>query len=252
MKHIFLILCVAASAYAQFDTTRTTFSTAPTGLLRFETSELMPNASTQLCQGTASTTTRTSGTALSIGATSSATLPVSYRFGYKTRQQTAANTLTITAGTGSGTVEIYAYLDGSSALAIGIVNPTGNTLTCSGACAITTPGTVLANQIRQALFVWTWTVTSGAFNVSGGIQKSLASDCWVDQIWLANTSAGTVTVVLSDGRGAPFLLLPTVSLLANTTTQVVIPGGAAFESGLLVTAGTASAINVRVRGGRSF
>lgn len=247
----YLLLLLALPLMAQFDTTRTTFTTAQPGLLVFETSELLPNSATQMCQGSNVTVTRTSGTALSLAPTATATAPVSYRFGWRTRQQTSANTLTISSGSGSGTVELFAYLN-NGVLSLGIINQTSNTIACTGttACSVTTNGTTQSAVFRNGTPIWTWTITSGAYDVSGGTQMQTAKDCWVDQIWLSNYGASATTVILSNGLGAPFVLLPTVTLQPNTATEVVIPGGAAFESGMLVTASAVSSINIRVRGGR--
>lgn len=250
MRYLTLLI-FSLSLHAQFDTTRTTFTTAQPGLLVFETSELLPASATQICQGSNVTVTRTSGTALSIAPTASASAPVSYRFGWRTRQQASANTLTISSGSGSGTVELFAYLN-NGVLSLGVINGTSNTIACTGAtaCAVTTNGSTQSSVFRAGTPIWTWAITSGAYNVSGGTQQQTAKDCWVDQIWLSNITGSAATVTITDGRGVPFTLVGMVTVAANSTTEIVIPGGSAFEGGLQMTAGTASAINVKVRGGR--
>lgn len=254
MKHfVTLMILTAALGLSQTDTTHTTFTSAIAPLTKFETLELLPNAATQLCSGSTLSVTRTSGTILSLGNSSSATLPQTVRFGYKSRQLTAATTLTMSAGTATGTITVFAFNDAGT-LALGVINPTANTMACASSigCTVATPGSVTGqNIINTGMPIWTWTITSGAFDVSGGTQQQTGQDCWVDNITISNNTASAVTLVLTDNQSTPIVLLPTVSLAANSTTEIVWPGGVYFESGMKLTSGTASALTVKVRGGRS-
>lgn len=246
MRLTIILFALASFAMAQ------TLSTVLVDVDRFETQEMLPAAATQMCQASNATVTRTSGTVLSLGATASASAPVSYRFDYRSRQQAAANTLTITAGSGSGTATIYASLI-AGALTLGVVHNTGNTLTCTGATACSTAeaGSAAAVAAARGMAIWSWRATAGAWDVGGGTQLSLSRDCWIDQVWLANITGSAVTVGLANGRGVPFVVLQTATIPAYSTTLITAPGGAAFEAGLLLTSGTASAVNVIVRGARA-
>lgn len=249
MRYILAVLFIAVG-YSQMDSTRTTFTSATVPLTKFESEELLPNAATQMCSGSTVSTTRTSGTVLSVGTSSSATLPQSVRLGFLTRQITAAVTATLTAGTGTGTVTVYAFLSGANVLSFGVINPTSNTISCAG-CTTASPGSVTGqNIIAIGMPLWTWTITSGAWDVSGGTQKQTGQNCWVDRLEFSNLTAGAVTVTATDSQGTPLQAFPAISLPANGYTLVVWPGGKFFEGGLKLTAGTASAINAGVRGGR--
>lgn len=248
-----LAACAAfiAVAFAQVDTTRTTWTGATTQGNRFESYELLPASATQMCSTSTASVTRTSGTVLSIGTGSSAADPQSFRFGNKTRQITAAVTATVTSGSSTGTLSVYGYMTGST-LGIGVINPTGNTISCSG-CVTAAPGTTTAqNIINNGTQIWTWTMTSGSLDSSGGTQLSTDKDCWVDQLNISNNTASAVTLTCTDSQSSPVAgpLCPTVSLPANGMTLVVWPGGKYFEGGMKLTAGTANALTVTVRGGR--
>lgn len=49
------------------------------------------------------------------------------------------------------------------------------------------------------------------------------TDTWINQIVLANTTAGSVTVTIADKQGSPLTLVPTVTLSANTLYITVFP-----------------------------
>jgi hypothetical protein len=109
---------------------------------------------------------RTSGTALSIGAGSSAAAPQYVTFHPEARAITTAITLTLTSGSASGVVNIYAYLPASGTLSWVVEDTSGNTVTFADGSVFTKPGFLLANY-PSAVLVYSWTITAGAF-VSGG------------------------------------------------------------------------------------
>lgn len=223
------------------------FSSAPgnnTQLL--ESNETLVASATRLSSQSTIVVTRTSGTVLSIanGASSSARQYV--RFDPQTRAVTAALTLTLTAGTGTGAVSIYAELTAAGALVIFAMDTSGNTFTLTGTGSFV----VLANGFTPppfAVLLYTWTITAGAFDSSGGTDAATPTDCWVDSVNLANTTSGSVTVTLTDAQTSPLYALDAVAIPANSTSLVVWPGGKYFEGGALLQCSAANSIDCNFR-----
>ena len=240
------LLFLASSLLAQV-------TTAPNGAVPFETKELLPAAATNFCSNSTVSVTRTSGSALSIGASSSASAPQYYRFGTRSRVQTAATTLTISAGSGAGTAYIYAGLSATNTLALVVFHNSSNTMACASGpgCTVALVGSSVYNSFMRSqtrLPLWNWTMTSGAWDTSGGTAQNIAQDCWVDQVGISAAVASTI--IGTDGQGTAVPDLPTVSLPVNSYTLVVKPGAEFYDTGLVLTAGTASALTVRVKGWR--
>lgn len=226
------------------------FSTAPAGLTKFETSELLPASAVNLCSPSTVTVTRTSGTVLTNNSAGSATAPIQVRFGQKTKAFTASSTITISSGTNSGRVNVYSYLNPTTGVAtIKAYNPTGNTLTGSGV-TIVTNGTQFISEKSASIPLYDWDITSGAWNATITLSNLVAKDCWIDFISLANKTASAVTVTITDGQSTPLNFLNSISLAANTTQVIYTDGGLFFDTGMKITVGTASAIDAKIRGAR--
>ncbi len=139
------------------------------------------------------TVTRTSTTQLTIGANCSASTPCNVAFGGTVRSITASATATISSG--SGTVYIYVVPDGT--ITVGY-NSTP-VVTCSGCTAASG---VTAFPTTSAAD-YTWTATSGVWDVGGGADKRAF-------LSTKNVSAST-GIVVTDSAG-------TASVAVNTST----------------------------------
>lgn len=248
MKILIPAILAAAVACAQGGLFRPNFSTAPANAVPFESSETLDASAVRACSSSSVVVTRTDGTHLSIGNGSSASAIQFVRFGTKTRFVTSAVTLTATAGTGSGTVQMYGQLTAAGALQIVLAHNTSNTFTLSA-------GTVLGSNVPIAsgtpfVLLYSWTMTSGSFDVSGGTDQGTNLDCWVDEIDLANTTVGAVTFTITDSQGTPINGYKAQSLAANTSLAVQWPGGRFFDGGMQINAAAANSIDVHFRGVR--
>lgn len=217
--------------------------------ITFESNETLNSAATRASSASNVAVTRTSSTILSIanGASSSARQYV--RFNPQTSVITAALVLTITGGTGSGKVDIYGQLSTAGALLVFVYDTSGNTFTLTG-----TGSLVLAATGQQlpagSVLLYSWTITAATFDSAGGTDQQLPTDCWIDSICIANTTAGSVTVTATDSQSSPIYALAAVSIPANSTSLVVFPGGRYFQGGLKLNAGAANSIDCNFRGVR--
>ncbi len=227
--------------------------------------ELLPNAATVVTDPHNVSVTRTSASVVSIGTSASATLPQSFRVvgpqsgQYYTRQFTSALTLTATVGGATGTIYIYAVpTTGSGTTAasfqVVVITGLGGTLTCTGAytCTVVTRGSSLGTQARgSGIYLAAATMTAGSpatFDVSGVTIQTQNQNAWLRAMSFGNITGSAVTVTLADGRGVQYGT--TLSIAANTTYEVEFakPGYELFfERGLVVTVGTASAIDSVIR-----
>ncbi len=232
----------------------TPLSTIPQGTRTIEAALIVPtNSAINICRQSTVAVVRATAATLTIANGAGATAPQYFFFAYpfpKSRQTAAATTLTITAGTASGTVYLYAKLnaDGTT-LSYTVLNTTANTLTCTTgpACTFASTNSSTASSIRNTgIYLWSWTMTTGEFDVGGGAQWETARDCWVDMITVSNVGAAT-TILTADGQTTPFQLFPTTAIEAGQAFVVTIPGGMYFESGLSITAGAVSSIHVKAR-----
>lgn len=225
------------------------FTTAPANDVRiYETNELLGTTATGFSSDSSVSVTRTSATVLSIGNSSSATAPQYVRFGYRSRAITTAISLTITGGTGKGTVNIYAYLDSTNALHWYITDTSGNTFTIGGT------GNTVASATNAAIpggavLIWTWLInaTAAQFDSLGGTNAQPNEDTWVDEIEIANETASAVTITVTDGQGTPINLFDATSVPANGTIAYERRGGRFFDGGVFLTAGSTSALQVNLR-----
>jgi hypothetical protein len=210
----------------------TYFSTCPLfNWLTPESNELIGTANTRMSSQSTISVTRTSGTVLSVGASSSASAPQYVRFNPKSRVVTSALTLTLTAGTGTGVVEVWAELTASGTIIFRVVSNDGNTYTLTGTGSLISTAAGF-QPAPNGVLIWAWSTTSGAFDTTsvGTVYPSgpagdqqLSTDSWVDSIEAANTTAGAVTLLAQDGLGTPIQLFPTASLAANSTMSYVHP-----------------------------
>lgn len=228
----------------------TKFSGAPSSGDLLEYTEVLSTTAAQMCTRNTVAVTRTSGAVLAIGAACTATDRCFLRFPQESHNVAAATTTATIAGGGAsddGLVLIYATRTSATAHTIYIAyDLPAATITCAGS-----PGcTAAASTTRipsDAIPIWSWIVTDGAFAVGGGTNLSPASDCWVDLITLTNKTGGAITVTAADVRSSALDLLTAVSLAANTTTVLSFPGGLKMENGFTMTASADDSINVKFR-----
>lgn len=226
------------------------FSSAPVGGDLLEYTEPLSTTSAQMCARTTVALTRTAADVLAIGAACTATDRCFLRFPSES-QAVAAGTTTVTFSTGGagddGRVFVYAKRVSASSYTIYVGHdlPTA-TLTCAGS-----PGCTVVAGITSfppdVLPIGTWTITNGAVIAGTGVAYNGASTCWVDMLTLTNKTAGAITVTAADVRGTPLDLLTTVSIAANTTYVISLPGGLKFEGGMTLVASADDSINVKVR-----
>jgi hypothetical protein len=239
-------------ALGQVDTTKLTFASVQSPTNKFDVIELLPAAATQMCSTSTVSVTRTSGTVLSIANGSSATAPQYFRFGNVSRKLTAAVTATLASGTATGTISVYAYLTANKTLAIGVINPTANSIT-GASITVAAPGSVTGNTIiSNGNLLWTWTVTAGAWDVSGGTQVSVGKDCWIDGFTITNLTGGAVTFTITDSQGTPMEQFKAVPIAANTVVAYSFTTGSFYEGGMQATASAASSLNIKIRGARGL
>jgi hypothetical protein len=225
--------------------------------------ELLPNQATNVSDPHNVAVVRTSGTVLTIGNGASATLPQTVRAvgpssgNYFTRQFTSEVTVTSAAGGQTGTIYVYAVpvTTGGSVTAtsmqVVVVSNLGGTLNCAGSytCTVVTRSSTLAKQAQATgVYLAAATMTAGSpatFDASGVTVQTQGLNVWVRGIVVANVTGSAVTLTAVDGRGVA--AGTAWSIPANTTTALNFgePGYEVFfERGLILTAGTASALNV--------
>ena len=226
------------------------FSTAPIGGDQIEVSEILSSTATQMCARSTVALTRTAADTLAIGAACSATDRCWLRFATES-QAVAAGTTTVTFSTGTaaddGRVLVYAVRTSATAYTIYVGHDLpASTVVCAGS-----PGCTVATGVtsfpRDSLPIGTWTITNGAVIAGTGTVSNGAATCWVDMITLANKTAGAITVTAADVRGTPLDLMTAVSIAANTTYVIALPGGLRFEGGLTLAASADDSINVKFR-----
>lgn len=220
------------------------FSNVDPSATLIEGRELLPNAATAYATLTDASVTRTDSTHLSVFAGASASAPQYVRFNNSISVGfTAAVTLTISSGTGTGKVVIGVRLKDDGTTELYIEDSSKNVFTGQGA-SYPKPG---PEPRSPKVKLWTWTITSGAFDSTGGTQAQVNTDCWVDLIEVTNKSGSAATITITEGASTPVDFLTSVSIPANSTSSVVDPGGAFYRGGLVMSAGTASALNVHFR-----
>lgn len=226
------------------------FSTAPIGADLIESSEILSTTSAQLCARTTVALTRTAADTLAIGAACTATDRCWLRFATES-QAVAAGTTTVTFTTpgalDDGRVLVYAKRTSAAAYTIYIGHdlPTA-TLTCAGS-----PGCTVVSGVTSfppdTLPIGSWLITDGAVIAGTGVASNGAATCWVDLVTLSNITAGAITVTAADVRGTPLGFLTSVSIAANSTSVISLPGGMRFEGGVTMLASADDSINVKFR-----
>jgi hypothetical protein len=253
-----LILFVGAAAIA--------LAQGPLPPFAREATELLGTSATTVTDLHSVAVTRTSGTVLSIGNGASATAPQSLRFSgptngyFTTRQITSAMTLTSASGGGTGNIFVYAIpvinstATPTNGLQFVVISNLGGTLNCTGSytCNVVQRGSQQARQaIASGIYIAAWSMTAGSpatFDVGGGVTQSQGGYVWLNYLYLTNVSGGAVNVTITDGLGRQYG--QTLSIAANTTYLIDFskPGYERFfERGVVITAGTVSAINVMTR-----
>lgn len=234
------------------------FSTAPTGGRRYEVRETLGTQSissvgSRICGGHSAVVVKATGTTLTLFSGAAAATPQYILFPTLTKAATATSTLTLNgAGSNSGTVFVWAQVLGTTVTVFAGTNISGASTSCSGGLGCTDASATTLTAFPTGpggtiTPIWAWSVTSGAFDTSNGASgdAGLAKDCWVDQIFLSNTTATGAVVTIQDGLGTVFV--PGVTLPANSLTQIPVYGGMVFKGGLFWNSGTASAINAYAR-----
>lgn len=90
---------------------------------------------------------------------------------------------------------------------------------------------------------------SGLIAVGATATTLASATTKVQLIFCNNTTAGAVTLLVTDGQGSPLTYFPTISMAANSAT--VLHSGAVgmtMSGGVKATAGSGSAINCQVVG----
>jgi hypothetical protein len=245
---IFLIL-ISSLSFGQNN--QNGFSIFPTGLNTFDTTELLPASQIQICSPGTIVVVRTSGSILTVGSGASSSAPQSVRFNSRTRQITASATATITSGTGTGKVILYGILNPvDNSLILKLIDSSNNTFTGSGLTVVSSTSTDGVSTAAKGIKLYEWPITSGAYASSGSLDWQTGKDCWVDRFYITNSTSSGVNLTITDGLGNPILGSP-VSI-PNGLTGFEDKTGMFMDSGILITAGTANAITVKVKGGRKY
>ena len=82
--------------------------------------------------------------------------------------------------------------------------------------------------------------------VPNSLTAVTSTDSQIFQISVANNTAGTCTFLVQDTAGK--VLIPTVSVAANTAYVIVYPEGAHMTSGIKWQAGTSSCLDASING----
>lgn len=90
------------------------------------------------------------------------------------------------------------------------------------------------------------------FVTTGTVPNSLTAvtsvDSWIFQITVANKTGTAATFLVQDISATPIVIIPTVSIGANTAYVVVFPHGYFADNGIKWQAGTASALDAQITG----
>lgn len=232
--------------------------------------ELVPAAATNVTDTHNVSVVRTNATTLTIGNGASAGAPQTIRAAgpvtgeVYTRQLTSAVTLVSATGGQTGTVYVYGVpVTGAgttiASVEVVVISNLNGTLNCTGSftCTVVRNGSPLANWAKsRGVYLAAATMTAGSpatFDVGGVALQGQGLNAWVKAITVANVSASPVVFTIADGKGMGYLV--SGSIPANTTYEVPLgaprieqDNGVVFmERGVVVTSGTASAINVMVR-----
>ncbi|HXA67357.1 MAG TPA: hypothetical protein VNV82_19520 [Bryobacteraceae bacterium] len=152
-----------------------------------------------------------SGTVLTIGANCSVTTPCNVRFGALVYSFTSGGSVSISAGTGVA----YIYMSSAGALTVGH-NLTAN---CTAGC-VAQGG--ITSFPADAIPLFTWSATSGAWNAAGGVdQRALLSSKSI----VASTG---LTSVESSGK----TVLTVDSTIVSLRTSVPATSSAACTAGI--------------------
>ena len=135
--------------------------------------------------------TRTSATALSIGANCSAATPCDVRFGSLLYSFPAGATVSISSGTGMA----YIYVSSTGALTVGHNLTAG----CSGACVLQSGVTSFP---VDAIPLFTWSATNGTWDATGGVDQRalLSSKSIVASTGLTGVESSGKTVMAVDSN----------------------------------------------------
>lgn len=257
MQKAFLLVLVAAAAIAQTprgpNPAPVTLGNAPLSGERLEFRELLSTTSQRICSRHTIDSSRTSATVLAIAASASATVPEYVRFGAGNNAVTGNTTTATLSGGGAadvGTVFVYARRSTAGALTLYVGhNLPGATITCAGSpgCTVETGVTAFPTNATP---IYTWQVSNANWSAGTGIDQGAQSTCWIDQLSFVNTTAGAVTVTVSDAQNSALSFLNAASIAANTTYIVNLPGGMRFDAGATWVAGSNSAITAYARTSR--
>ncbi len=81
------------------------------------------------------------------------------------------------------------------------------------------------------------TLTEGLVAIPTGLTAITALDAVIFQVVLVNNTAGAVTVLVQDQQSTPGILIPTISVAANSAEVVPFPEGVKMTSGIKWQAG---------------
>ena len=160
--------------------------------------------------------TRTSATALSIGASCSAVTPCTVRFGSLVYSFASSGSVSISAGTGLA----YIYISSAGALTVGH-NVTAN---CTAGCVAQTG---IAAFPADAIPLFTWSATNGAWDTAGGVDQRalLSSKSVVASTGLTSTESSGKTVLAVDST-----IVSLRTAVPGTSSSACTPGAWALDS----------------------
>lgn len=89
---------------------------------------------------------------------------------------------------------------------------------------------------------------SGMTTLTNSAALLTSSTVLVTNIYCANTTAGAVTVTITDNQGSPQVYIPTVSMAAHSTQQFINVGKGVQMLGIKWNASAGASINCQIAG----
>lgn len=91
-------------------------------------------------------------------------------------------------------------------------------------------------------------LTEGLAAVPSALTAFSSKDSWIYQITVCNNTAAPVTFLVQDQQATPIVLIPTISIAANTTYVIDFPEGVKMISGIKWQAGAATSLYSEIFG----
>src|SRR5689334_21655949 len=92
------------------------------------------------------------------------------------------------------------------------------------------------------------TLPEGLSVVPSTLTAVISKDAWVFQITVSNNTGGAVTFLVQDQQATPLILVPTISVAANTVSIIPFPEGVKMIGGIKWQAGAASSLHAEIFG----